>query len=202
MRLLGLVLSILLLAGAAHGDSTTSKAKSLYDQGLTDYNLGHYEEALVAFEQAYRLRHDPAFLFNIGQCQRQLHRYQPAEQSYRAYLRESAGLTDGQRDEVQKLVTEMHQAQEDEQARAKQPPTGTQPPAEVRQQAPVSNPTPAPIVVAQPTPTKRDVPTYKKQWVWVVVGGVVAAGVGLGLGFGLGSKTVDPSPSMGSLVKQ
>lgn len=203
MRLVSVVLSILVIAGVAHAESSTAKAKQLYDQGLTDYNLGHYEEALVAFEQAYRIRHDAAFLFNIGQCQRQLRRYQAAEQSYRAYLRESTDLPSEQRGEVQKLVVEMQKAQQDEQQRAKQPPTGTQPPTDLRAQTPPPATTAPSIATSQPPARpQREVPTYKKPWVWVVVGGVVAAGVGLGLGFGLGSKTVDPSPTMGALVKQ
>src|SRR4051812_45998603 len=100
------VLVILVVAAAANAESSSAKAKQLYDLGVTDYNLGHYEDALVAFEQAYRVRHDAAFLFNIGQCQRQLRRYEEAERSYRAYLRES-DLPPTTREQVQKLVAEM-----------------------------------------------------------------------------------------------
>ena len=58
----------------------------------------------MAFEGGYRMRHDPAFLFNIAQCQRQLRRYE--ERSYRAYLRETADLSDSTRAQVQKLAVE------------------------------------------------------------------------------------------------
>src|SRR4051812_12663733 len=92
---------------SAAPDETTRKAKSLYDNGVTDYNLGHFEDALVSFEQAYRIRHDAVFLFNIAQCQRQLARYQDAERSYRAYLRESTDLPQATRDQVQKLISDM-----------------------------------------------------------------------------------------------
>jgi hypothetical protein len=73
----------------------------------------------------------------------------------------------------------------------------------------------SPVVVAPAPPRRADpelipasattatrTPTYKKAWVWVVVGTVAAAGIGVGLGVGLGSKTIDPIPTMGSLVKQ
>ena len=84
-------------------------------------------EAFTAFEMAYRLRHDPVFLFNIAQCQRQLHRYPDAERSYRAYLREDSDLPDSTREQAQKLIREMERAQEEE--RSKQPPTGVQAPS-------------------------------------------------------------------------
>lgn len=79
-------LALLLTAASASAapDDSTAKAKALYDNGVTDYNLGHYEDALVSFEQGYRIRHDPAFLFNIAQCQRQLRRYEDAERSQSA----------------------------------------------------------------------------------------------------------------------
>src|SRR4051794_17091978 len=69
-----------------------AQARQLYDEGLTDYNLGHYEQALAVFEKGYRLWHDSSFLFNIAQCQRALSRYEDAERSYRSYLRESPKL--------------------------------------------------------------------------------------------------------------
>lgn len=103
---------------AAATDALSQTAKTLYQSGLTDYNLGHYESALAAFDQAYRVRRDPAFLFNIGQCQRQLHRYEDAQRSYRAYLRESTELSADAREQAQKLVAEMQRAIEEERSRS------------------------------------------------------------------------------------
>lgn len=122
-------------AVAAPPDDSTAKAKHLYDDAVTDYNLGHYDEALASFEQAYRIRHDPVFLFNIGQCERQLHRYEDAERSYRAYLRESTELPQTTREQVQKLVTEMNAASQD--ARAKQPQKVKAPPEPHAESPPV-----------------------------------------------------------------
>lgn len=140
------VVLLLAISNAATADNSTAKAKELYDVGLTDYNLGHYEEALVAFEQAYRIRHDPALLFNIGQCQRQLHHYVDAQRSYRAYLRESQDVSDSTRDQVQKLVAEMQKAIDDE--RAKQPPPVT--PSRAERAEPQPNaPAPSPMSVSQ-----------------------------------------------------
>jgi tetratricopeptide (TPR) repeat protein len=133
-------------AGAQKPVSPEVKAqgRQLYDQGLTDYNLGHYTKALGAFENGYRIWHDPSFLFNIAQCERAMNQYEDAERTYRAYLRESNGLPEAQRDKIQRLIQEMERAMQQE--RAKQPPTGTQPPpsAQVVQQPAKSAP-PAPL---------------------------------------------------------
>ncbi len=132
------VLAMATAARVAYADANTEKARQLYDDGVTNYNLGHYGEALAAFEKAYRVRHDAAFLFNIAQCQRQLRRYDDAQRSYRAYLRETSDLPQATRDQVQKLIGEMDQAMAD--ARANQASAGTPPRAEV----------PAPPAIQQP----------------------------------------------------
>ncbi len=124
----------------AYSDSGTLKAKQLYDDGVTNYNLGHYDEALEAFENGYRIRHDPAFLFNIAQCQRQLHRYEDAERSYRAYLRESPDLPEATRQQVQKLMAEMQQLANERAKAATSTGVPTSPPSVP---APASPPRPA-----------------------------------------------------------
>jgi hypothetical protein len=152
-----------------------AQGRQLYDQGLTDYNLGHYTKALGAFENGYRIWHDPSFLFNIAQCERAMNQYEDAERSYRAYLRESENLSEAQRDRIQRLIQEMEKAIQAE--RAKQPPTGTQPPPGVVQQ-----PAPANSVVAsaQREPVKPH--PDRRKWLWpTVVGGVVVVGVAVGL---------------------
>lgn len=159
---------------SAGPDETTKQARALYDNGVTDYNLGHYEEALVSFEQAYRIRHDPVFLFNIGQCQRQLHKYEDAERSYRAYLRETTDLPQTTRDQVQKLIADMNKAVED--ARSKQPPTATQPPTEPQriQQRPTAMPAPPP-----PRGVERVTPSDDRGGRKKIIAGLAVAAFGV-----------------------
>jgi len=175
---------------ASSADTNTGKAKQLYDDGVTNYNLGHYEEALTAFEMAYRIRHDAAFLFNIAQCQRQLRRYEDAQRSYRAYLRETPDLPTTTRDQVQKLLAEMEHAIEEE--RAKQPPTGVQAPGTAQpaetqaHPAPPSNPPPpTELVTSQPVPSRSVASdhrrTLRRVGIGVLVAGVALVGVGGGL---------------------
>src|SRR5438874_8472537 len=64
-----------------------SKARDLYRRGTQHYNLAEYDKALDAFKEAYRNFEDPIFLFNIGQCERQLGHKEEAVRLYRSYLR-------------------------------------------------------------------------------------------------------------------
>jgi tetratricopeptide (TPR) repeat protein len=192
MRLF-LLLSSLLCASVAHADDVGA-AKTHYQDGTKRYNLGDYEQALTEFKAAYLAKSDPAFLFNIGQCQRQLGLWDAAEKSYRGYLRESPSLPAKNREEVKKLIAEMETAVKEN--RAKQPPQGTLPPEQTPAAAPVV--TPAPVAATTPEPAKREpvrTPVYKKWWLWTIVGVVIAAGVGVGLGVGLTQSSSVSYPS-------
>src|SRR5581483_435073 len=81
-------LCLLAVAGTARAENP-ARAKEAYKEGLLQYNLGEYEKALDKFKTAYLELPDPAFLFNIAQCQRQLGQYAAASKSYRAFLRET-----------------------------------------------------------------------------------------------------------------
>lgn len=197
--LLVLTSASLVLAKPAHNDPASKEMRAAFDEGTTDYNLGHYEDALAAFERGYRVKNDPAFLFNIGQCHRQLGHAKDAARSYRAYLRESPSVPESQATEVQRLIGLM----DDEVARqaANAPPTGVSPPAGDTAPPvvtpPVTAPAPNPIVEAPPPPPKK-----RRTALWVGIGvgaGVVAAALAVGLGVGLSqSGGGAPNASLGN----
>lgn len=194
-----LTLTVALGVAAAAPDATSAQARAAYDEGITSYNLGHYDEALASFERGYRLKHDPAFLFNIGQCQRQLDRPRDAARSFRAYLRELPGAPN--RADVERLITNM-----DEQAAqqaANQPPTGTQPPTTITpppsppSTAAAPSPAAAPVGItasAPPAPRKRTA-----LWIGLGVGAAVVIGLAVGLGVGLGTGHGAPSTTLGAM---
>jgi hypothetical protein len=181
------------LQASARAD-TPSSAKDLYTAGRVSYNLSHYEDALKQFEAAYRLKQDPAFLFNIAQCMRNLKRYEDAARTYRAYIREAPGIDTSGREQVQKLIAEMDKDAElnrKNQAPASRETTpsgsetsATQNNSSVTPKAAVASPAGASLtVVAADKPEHRSTPAYKRWWVWTIVGVVVVgAGVGIGLG--------------------
>lgn len=63
------------------------RARNEFRQGQRQAELGHFEEAIAAFERAYELKPLPAILFNIGQCHKYLGRYERAIYFFETYLR-------------------------------------------------------------------------------------------------------------------
>ena len=70
----------------ARAEGARASAKTYYERGTTDYNLGHFDEAIKAYEQAYEVDHAPILLFNIAQAHRQLGNNERAVFFYRRYL--------------------------------------------------------------------------------------------------------------------
>lgn len=79
-----LILGLLIGPGFAQADD--KEAKRHFQQGQTAYDVGQFEEALTSYQEAYKQKPHPAFLFNIGQCYRQLKNYDRAAFFFRRYL--------------------------------------------------------------------------------------------------------------------
>jgi tetratricopeptide (TPR) repeat protein len=100
------VIACLLLASGApaSGDEDTRvRAKAEFERGKTLYRLTRYTQALEAFTAAYLLAQEPALLFNIAQCQRELGQDEAALKTYRSYLASSSEL-DADRAEIERTV--------------------------------------------------------------------------------------------------
>jgi len=83
-----LMASLLLpLPALAQGEN---RAKELYDNGAQLYEEGRYEDAIAAWQEAYRLSEKPLLLFNIANALERIGRYTEALESlnrYRAFAR-------------------------------------------------------------------------------------------------------------------
>jgi tetratricopeptide (TPR) repeat protein len=78
--------------GAPSGDDEKDRrAKDLYEQGNTHYDLAEYDQAIDLFKQAYALSHRPTLLYNIAQAYRLKGDCEQALQVYRNYLRVDPG---------------------------------------------------------------------------------------------------------------
>lgn len=86
------------------------RAKAHYQTGMKAYNLQDWASALDEFKAAYLEQADPAFLFNIGQCQRQLGKYEAASKSFRLYLAQSPDAPN--REQAEKLIEDTKAAAE------------------------------------------------------------------------------------------
>lgn len=94
MRLASVLLALTLGGGAAPAlaqskpDPNEERAKELYQNGAMLYEEGRYDDAIVAWQEAYRLSERAELLFNIANAQERLGKYQDALDTlgrYRAY---------------------------------------------------------------------------------------------------------------------
>jgi tetratricopeptide (TPR) repeat protein len=116
-----LVAAVCAAPAVVHAEGTKKGAKVYYDKGSYEYNLGHFEQAIAAFEKAYEFSPVPILLFNIGQCHRQLGNKERAVFFYRRYL-EQAPNADNRAD-VQNRIADLEQSMKEEREIQKRPPT-------------------------------------------------------------------------------
>ncbi len=192
LALIGAAVLLLLLppvTSRAHElaiDGDEEAAKALFQAAQGAYAQGRFNEALINFGMAYRAWPHPAFLFNIGQCHRQIGDHAAAVFFFRAYLK---GMPEApNRDAVDGLIDEslavLREAGEDDdydvppelaslisgrdEARPEQATGGASPPMEA--------------VTPPPDTTVDDAPLYTRWWLWTAVAVVVAGGAaGIGL---------------------
>jgi tetratricopeptide (TPR) repeat protein len=93
---------------AASAQRPADDAQQSMDLGAKLQSQRAFAEAAVAFEQAYRLGHDPRALFGAAQCYRTSHKAVVAYETYERILAEhGAELSAQQRQTVQRALTEL-----------------------------------------------------------------------------------------------
>lgn len=161
MTLHRLLLAIAITAIAARvawaDDPALREAKLHFERGEKLYALTRFSEAIDEYQKAFDAKPLPDFLFNIGQCYRNLGDYDSAIFSYRKYL--TAAPDAPNRAQVEQLIEEL-QAKKDQSDTRR---LGLQP---------RPGPAPAPHVEA-------DRPIYKTWWFWTGVTVVVGAAGGI-----------------------
>jgi tetratricopeptide (TPR) repeat protein len=182
--LLALIFSVLgTLVGArvaAADDPALRAAKRHFERGEKLYALTKFSEALDEYQKAFDAKPIPDFLFNIGQCYRNLADYDSAIFSYKKYLKLAPDAPN--REKVEQLIGDLE---------AKQDQTDTRRLGLERKRKP--DPEPEPDGEAAP-----DRPVYKKWWFWTGVAVVgVAGGVGI---YEVTRSGGPPSTSLGNIV--
>jgi tetratricopeptide (TPR) repeat protein len=173
-------LSLGLFVNTARADDPALRAaKRHFDRGEKLFALGKFDEALDQYQKAYDAKPIPDFLFNIGQCHRNLGDYDAAIFSFKKYLQLEPQASD--REKVESLIDELEKKKaEAESKRLKLTPNGPNGP---------TGPT---------GPTESEAPIYKKWWFWTGVA-VVAVGGGVGIYAATASKGA-PSTTFGNMV--
>jgi tetratricopeptide (TPR) repeat protein len=195
LRPLALVVSLALAANAFAGDApqpgtpeANAAAKRLYISATKHFDLAEYPDALNDFKEAYRLKDDPVFLYNIAQCYRILNKNDEALSFYRSYLRRAPDAPN--RAEVEAKISALQEAIATQEKARTTPKQGLATPDSV-ETPPATTPTTTAnnTLVASAPPPAQKTPVYKKWWLWTAVGAVVVVGVGVGLGVGLSQQT-------------
>jgi tetratricopeptide (TPR) repeat protein len=128
-------------AGEAAPAKKLSKADEkryamLIDTAKSNYKVQEYDSALESYKEAYVLYPEPALLFNIGQCYRQMGQLDEAEKSFQRYLTDDP--TGGLREQAEALLVEIEKARKE--AAAKLPPPEEVKPEEAAPQEGPQNP--------------------------------------------------------------
>jgi tetratricopeptide (TPR) repeat protein len=200
------IFTLLILAGTVHAEDKAA-AREAYDMASKHFYLNEFDKALEQYKRAYMNYEDPAFLFNIAQCYRQLGKKDDAVKMYRNYLRRSPAAAN--RAEVERLIVILDREIAQERSTRTVPPQGPiEAPREVASAPLPATTTPPPPAAPAPAPAPavtvthgEKTPVYKKWWLWTAVAGAaVAVGLGVGLGLGLSQSESYPatSPSNGT----
>lgn len=143
----------LLCARVAYAeDPATRAAKRHFDRGQKLFTLGKFDEALDEYQKAFDASPLPDFLYNIGQCHRNLGDYEQAIFSFKRFLQLDPEAPN--REKVEIIIDELEDKLERQGAKKQQDPP--------------------------PPPPPGATPIYKKWWFWTGIAVVgVAGGVGI-----------------------
>jgi tetratricopeptide (TPR) repeat protein len=181
---LAIALAVQVIGRPALADDKEAARRS-YLEGTRRYDLNEFGPALEAFKRAYLDYEDPAFLYNIAQCYRQLGDKENALKFYRSFLRKLPDAPN--REEVTGTIATLDAALAAEKATA--PPPRVVPSPATQDFARPTTVTESPVATAPPP---KQTPVYKKWWLWTIVG-VVAAGAATGVAVGVTSKRTESS---------
>ena len=187
LRWLTAIVVILVTLGApAHAEK--QDARKHYDKATAAFGLGNFADAAAEYEAAFRLRPDPALLYNCAQSYRLAGNKPRAAELYRNYLRlyvEASNAEDARR-HLSDLELELaaERAVQSSPGAAKEPPPATTA-APVDEAAPtpliaLEAPAPPPNLVEAPRPATdghdAERPLYTRSWFWIAVGAAVVGG--------------------------
>lgn len=177
-------LMLVLCTHTAYADRS-SQAREHYQSATSHFAVGEFAEAAAEYQAAYKLKPDPALLYNAAQSYRLANNPDKALILYKNYLQlyPNEPNADDVRHQIDKLKDAIAASE-----RAKtSPPTGTTEPKQLPPTAtePTATPAPPPATHVEPAasatvvehPTEGKVPVYKKWWLWTIVGVVVVGGV-------------------------
>jgi hypothetical protein len=102
LRMLALAATVTGVPVLAHAQDDAARAREHYVKATKAFELGLFEESISEYAQAYKLKDDPALLYNLGQANRLARHPAEALHFYKMYL---SKVTDAvNRSEVQTKI--------------------------------------------------------------------------------------------------
>ncbi len=96
------------LPALAQDDPVTTQARARFKEGVDFYDRGQFENARLAFLQAYTLKKHPAVLLNLAQSSARSGHYLEASKYFQQFLKE-AGATPQQQKDAETGLSEVRQ---------------------------------------------------------------------------------------------
>lgn len=167
-------------------DPDEQRARVLFADGQKAYDVGEFDRALALYSDAYKLKPLAGFLFNIGQCHRQLGNFERAAFFFGRFIDNSkpdapnVSLAQELKADMEKRNAERLDA-EKKAAETKAEADRKAADAAAVKLTPVDAPPPPPPVVAVVPETE---PVTTKPLFWVALGGgvaVIAGGIITGI---------------------
>ncbi len=198
MRLSGIALAIAICATTSARASDAGDARQHFDRAQTHFAVGEFAAAGDDYLAAYKLKPDPALLYDAAQSYRLAGNADKALVLYKNYVQFYPSQPNVE--EVQRQITKLKEAIAATEKAKTAPPTDTAAPKPLPQgeheTAAPAPPAVAAAVVAAPPPK----PLVKKSWFWgVIAGSAVVVGGAIALGVVFGRPLHDPNPTLGAL---
>lgn len=105
--LLAFLSSTISLPALAEDDPATTQARARFKEGVDYYDKGQFENARLAFQQAYMLKKHPAVLLNLAQSGAKANHPLEASRYFQQFLREATSATPQQRKDAEKGLAEV-----------------------------------------------------------------------------------------------
>lgn len=90
-------------------DAVTVQARARFKEGVEAFDKGKFEEARLAFLQAYTLKKHPAVLLNLAQSSARSNHLLDASKYFQQFLREASTATPQQRKDAEAGLAEVRQ---------------------------------------------------------------------------------------------
>ncbi len=97
------------LPATAQDDAVTIQARARFKEGVEAYDKGQYENARLAFLQAYALKKHPAVLLNLAQSSAKAGHALEAAKSFHQFLKEATSSSPQQRADAESGLAEVRQ---------------------------------------------------------------------------------------------